>query len=83
MSAITIFTWGYHGYRTTNRDGKPAVEFSWEGGDGADGTALTGRGWAVLQDDKLNGMFCIHEGDDSEFVAKRKDKRPKSKKPKR
>jgi hypothetical protein len=30
--------------RTTNRDGKPAVEFSWAGGDGADGTPLTGRG---------------------------------------
>ena len=37
-------------YRATNRDGKPAVEFSWEGGDGADGTALTGRGWAILGD---------------------------------
>jgi hypothetical protein len=31
-------------YRATNRDGKPAVEFSWEGGDGADGTPLTGLG---------------------------------------
>ncbi len=58
-------------YRTTNRDGKSAVEFSWEGGDGADGTALTGRGWAKLDGDELNGMFCIHEGDDSGFVAKR------------
>ena len=59
-------------YRTTKQDGKPAVEFSWEGGDGADGTPLTGRGWAILGDDELNGMFCIHEGDDSEFVAKKK-----------
>ena len=58
-------------YRTTNRDGKTAVEFSWEGGDGADGTPLTGRGWAILGDDELQGMFCIHEGDDSEFVAKK------------
>jgi hypothetical protein len=58
-------------YRTTNREGKPAVEFSWEGGDGADGTPLSGRGWAILGDDELSGMFCIHEGDDSEFVAKR------------
>ena len=37
----------------------------------ADGTELTGRGWAKLNGDELNGMFCIHEGDDSEFVAKR------------
>lgn len=57
--------------RTTSREGKPAVEFSWEGGDGADGTALTGRGWAILKGDELSGLFCIHEGDDSDFVAKR------------
>lgn len=57
--------------RTTVREANPAVEFSWEGGDGADGTPLTGRGWAILKDDELNGMICIHLGDDSEFVAKR------------
>lgn len=67
-------------YRTTNRDGKPAVEFSWEGGDGADGTPLTGRGWSILDGDGLNGMFCIHEGDDSEFVAKRVKAQKRSKK---
>jgi hypothetical protein len=55
----------------TNRGREPAVEFSWEGGDGADGTPLTGRGWAVMKDDELHGMFYIHEGEDSEFVAKR------------
>ena len=57
--------------RMTNRDEKPAVEFSWDGSDGADGTPMTGRGWAILDDDKLNGMIFIHLGDDSEFVAKR------------
>jgi hypothetical protein len=57
--------------RTTSRDGKAAVEFSWDGGDGADGTPLTGRGWAILGDDELNGMIFIHDGDDSEFVAER------------
>jgi hypothetical protein len=62
-------------YRTTTRDGKPAVEFSWEGGDGADGTPLTGRGWAALGDDELSGVICIHEGDESEFRAKRKKRR--------
>ena len=35
-------------YRTTTRDGKPAVEFSWDGMDGADGTLLNGRGWAAF-----------------------------------
>lgn len=57
--------------RNATRDGKPALEFSWEGGDGADGTLMTGRGWAILENDELNGMICIHLGDDSGFVAKR------------
>ena len=57
--------------RTASRDGKPSVEFSWEGGDGADGTPLTGRGWAVLEADELSGMICIHLGDESEFKATR------------
>ena len=57
--------------QTTTRQEKPAVEFSWEGGDGADGTPLAGRGWAILQDNELHGMIFIHEGDDSEFVAER------------
>ena len=58
-------------YRITERGGKPAVEFSWEGGDAADATPLIGRGWAVLDDDRLEGTFYIHRGDESEFVAKR------------
>ncbi len=70
--------------KTTRREGKPAVEFSWEGGDGADGTSLTGRGWAILQGDELTGEFRIHDMDDSEFVARRADQPPpKSKKSKR
>ena len=47
------------------------MEFSWEGGDGADGTPLTGRGWAILQENELRGMIFIHLGDDFEFVADR------------
>jgi hypothetical protein len=57
--------------RTTSREGGPAVEFSWEGGDGADGTPLTGRGWAILRENELRGQILIHLGDDSEFVAER------------
>ena len=53
------------------RDGATAVEWSWEGGDGADCTPLTGRGWAILGDDKMNGTIYIHFGDESDFVAKR------------
>ena len=69
--------------RIKTRDGKPAVEFSWEGGDGADGTPLTGRACAILDSGELHGEFCIHLGDDSDFVAKKKDPRPNPKKPKR
>jgi len=56
-------------HHRTVREGKPAIEFSWEGGDAADGTLLTGRGWAVLEGEELNGMIYIHCGDHSEFTA--------------
>lgn len=52
------------------RDGKPAVEFSWEGED--DGDDRCGRGWATLDGDgALRGRFFIHLGDHSAFVAER------------
>jgi hypothetical protein len=40
-------------------------------GDGADGTPMTGRAWAILNGDELTGDFFIHEGDVSDFLAKR------------
>jgi hypothetical protein len=58
-------------YREGRRDGQPAAEFSWEGGDGADGTPLTGRGWAMPKDECLHGIFAIHMGDESDFEATR------------
>ena len=71
---------GYMDWRPATRDGEPGVEWCWEGGDGADGTPLTGRGWAKLVDGDLHGMIFIHLGDESDFVAKRaKGKRPKRK----
>ena len=72
---------GYMDWRPGTRDGQPAVEWSWEGDDGADGTPLTGRGWAKLENDQLHGMIVIHLGDESEFVAKRPkaQKRPRRK----
>lgn len=68
-------------YREGQRDGEPAVEWSWDGSDGADATPLTGRGWAVLRDEGLHGLIAIHMGDDSEFKAKRAvgTRRPKRK----
>ena len=56
-------------YRLTTRDGEPAVEWTWEGNDEMD--PAQGRGWAVMKGDELHGMIFFHEGDDSEFVAKK------------
>ena len=73
---------GYMDWRAGTRDGQPAVEWTWEGTDGADMTEMTGRGWAKLEDDDLHGMIVIHLGDESDFVAKRAKapKRPKKRK---
>ena len=56
-------------YRLGERDGKTAVEFSWDGKDEMD--PAQGRGWLVLEGDELKGMFYIHLCDESEIVLKR------------
>lgn len=71
------------------RDGRPLVEFTFEGDD--DGHPCTGRAWATIEPDgKLRGRLFIHLGDDSEFVAERaaqssprpaRPRRPRSGKP--
>jgi hypothetical protein len=53
----------------TQRDGKPAVEWSCEGM--AEMDECSGRGWAIVEGDELRGMIFIHGGDHSDFVAKR------------
>ena len=69
-------------YRDTMRDGKASVEWSWDGNDEMD--PAQGRGWAVIDGDEIHGLIAFHQGDESEFVAKRKGKPPlKPKKPKR
>ena len=60
---------GFMDCREGQRDGKPCVEWSWEGNDESD--LCSGRGWAVLEGDKLNGMIFIHQGDESDFEAER------------
>jgi hypothetical protein len=56
-------------YRVGERDGQAAIEFSFDGSD--EGDRISGRGWAVLQDDALHGRVLIHQGDESSFVARR------------
>jgi hypothetical protein len=58
-------------YRLVERDGKPAVEFSWTGFDGGGGDECTGRAWMSLDGDTLTGMFFFHLGDESGIVLKR------------
>ena len=55
--------------RFGTRDGKPLVEFTFDGDD--DGHPCTGRAWGVIDDGKIRGRMYIHLGDDSGFVAER------------
>ncbi|MGO9876393.1 MAG: hypothetical protein ACLPVY_21675 [Acidimicrobiia bacterium] len=59
---------GWMDCRKTTREGRPAVEFSWDGSD--EGDAASGRGWASLQEDgSLVGHIYFHFGDDSGWRA--------------
>ena len=54
------------------RDGRPGVEFTWEGND--EGDPVHGRGWAVLVGDEIEGHIYIHLGEDSGFRARPYDR---------
>ena len=60
---------GFMDCRSTQRDSEPAVEWTWDGNDDMD--SVQGRGWAVLKGAELRGMIFFHQGDESEFVAKK------------
>lgn len=61
---------GWMDIRRVERDGSPAIEFSWDGHDDSD--PARGRGWATLSPDgALRGRIFLHMGDDSSFVALR------------
>ncbi|MBL4846493.1 MAG: hypothetical protein JKY65_13280 [Planctomycetes bacterium] len=63
---------GWLDCREVVRDGRPAVEWSWNGHDYGGGDDVGGRGWAVLRDDGgLSGRIFLHQGDDSSFEADR------------
>lgn len=78
------FHFGYvHGNmncRPTTREGEPAVEWTWDGNDEMD--PAQGMGWAVIKGDELHGKIYFHQGDDSEFVAKRTEEKKTRKKAK-
>ena len=56
-------------YRIENTGEIDRLEFSWEDQDEND--VAIGRGWAVIQNDRLEGRIYFHLGDDSWFKAKR------------
>ena len=58
--------------RQSTRDGKPCVEFTWDGNDEMD--PAQGRGWAVIDGDEIMGEIFFHQGDESEFKAKKQRK---------
>lgn len=59
---------GWLDRRTEDRDGRPRVEFSWQGDD--EGDDVCGRGWAALQGDGTpDGHLFSHLGDDPGFHA--------------
>jgi len=59
---------GYMDCHFDQRNGSPAVEFSWHGEDDSD--EGLGRGWAVLEKpDLMRGRIFFHKGDDSAFTA--------------
>ncbi len=61
---------GWMDCRNGRRDGRPCVEFTWEGNDESD--PASGRGWAALEEDgSLRGHIYFHLGDDSGFQAVR------------
>ena len=61
---------GWMDARHAQRDGRAAVEFSWDGND--EGDPVSGRGWAIAEEDgSLSGRIYFRRGDDSGFRALR------------
>lgn len=66
-------------YRVVQREGLPAVEFSFEGFD--EGDRISGRGWATLDGEQLRGRLFFHQGDDSGFTARRSERLARRRRP--
>jgi hypothetical protein len=56
-------------YRAADRDTEPAIEFSFDGHDGA--APLCGTGWVILKGEQLEGTFSLHTGEELPFEAMR------------
>jgi hypothetical protein len=68
---------GWLDCRYGTREGRPAVEFSWDGKE--EGDDVRGRGWAVLEEDgSLRGWLFFHCGEESKFRAVSLGPKPRS-----
>lgn len=70
---------GWMDCHDAERDGRPCVEFTWDGHD--EGDQVSGRGWAVLEQERsLRGHIYFHLGDDSGFraVSAEDDSKPRT-----
>ena len=56
-------------YHIEPYQGTERLEFSWEGEDEMD--PVSGRGWAIIEDGRLQGRLYFHEGDESGFVEEK------------
>ena len=66
------YAYGRMTVRFTERDGKPAAEWSWVGRDEME--PESGRGWAVLHGGQtLKGKVFFRGGDSAEFIAEKVD----------
>jgi hypothetical protein len=54
-------------YRVVQRDGLPAIEFTFDGIDEDD--RVGGHGWAEVTGHELHGRIFFHQGDDSALTA--------------
>ncbi len=65
------FQFGYvHGFMDCEyiiKDDNTVLEFSWDGND--EMNHINGRGYAMIENDRLVGKIFIHNGDNSEFKA--------------
>ena len=64
---------GQMGCRVTEKDGKPTIEFTWEGFDEMD--PVSGYGWAAFESDSLTGVLAFDDGDESGFTADRAEQK--------
>ena len=73
MYDVLGYAQGQIDYRPSIREGKPCVEFTWDGFDEMD--PESGCGWAVLEGDSLIGVLAFDDDDESGFTAERAEQK--------